>query len=135
MKTNHPTLKASQIILTIATFVSLAAGMCTTVVYAGEADVLDVSIKQSGKNIYSFSVTVRHADEGWDHYADKWDVVAPDGKVLGTRVLHHPHVGEQPFTRSLSGVNIPDTIDTVTIRAHDSVHLYGGETKMVKLPR
>ena len=27
-------------------------------------------------------MTVRHADTGWDHYADKWDVVAPDGAVL-----------------------------------------------------
>jgi hypothetical protein len=104
-------------------------------VLAGEADVVNVSVKQSGKNTFSFSVTVRHADEGWDHYANKWDVVAPDGTVLGTRVLYHPHVDEQPFTRSLSGVNIPDTVDTVTVRAHDSVHLFGGETKMVKLPR
>ena len=104
-------------------------------VYAGEADVVDVSVKQSGKNKYYFNVSVRHADEGWDHYANKWDVVAPDGKVLGTRVLYHPHVEEQPFTRSLSGVNIPDTIDTVTIRAHDSVHEYGGKKVTIEVPR
>ena len=128
-------MKTSQFVLTILTLAVLVTGVHATSVYAGEADVVDVSVKQSGKNTYSFRVTVRHADEGWDHYANKWDVVAPDGTVLGTRVLHHPHVDEQPFTRSLSGVNIPDTVDTVTVRAHDSVHLYGGETKMVKLPR
>ena len=104
-------------------------------VHAGEADVVDVSVKKSGNNNYSFSVTVRHADEGWDHYANKWDVVAPDGTVLGTRVLYHPHVDEQPFTRSLSGVNIPDTVDTVTVRAHDSVHEYGGKTVTIEVPR
>lgn len=111
--------------------VSLAA----TIVCAGEADVVDVKAKKTGENVFYFRVSVHHDDEGWDHYADKWDVVAPDGKVLGSRILHHPHVNEQPFTRSLSGVKIPDTIETVTIRSHDSVHLYGGETKMVELPK
>lgn len=113
----------------------IIAILAANVVYAGEADVVDVSIKQAGKNKYSFSVTISHADEGWDHYADKWDVVTPDGNVLGTRVLFHPHVDEQPFTRSLSAVNIPDTIDTVTIRAHDSVHQYGGKTVTVEVPK
>jgi hypothetical protein len=109
--------------------------LAATAVYAGEADVVDVKTKQTGENIFYFSVTVRHNDEGWDHYANKWEVIAPDGAVLGTRILHHPHVDEQPFTRSLSGVNIPATIDTVTIRAHDSVHQYGGKTVTVEVPR
>ena len=135
MGTNHFFTKALQIILTIITFVIVASVINAISVYADEADVVDVSVKQSGKNKYYFSVSVRHADEGWDHYANKWDVVAPDGKVLGTRVLYHPHVEEQPFTRSLSGVNIPDTIDTVTIRAHDSVHQYGGKTVTIEVPR
>jgi hypothetical protein len=135
MGTNHCFTKASQFVSTIVAFVIVAAGIYTIAVYADEADVVDVIVKQSGKNKYDFSVTVRHADEGWDHYANKWDVAAPDGMVLGTRVLYHPHVDEQPFTRSLSGVNIPDTIDTVTIRAHDSVHPYGGKTVTVKVSR
>jgi hypothetical protein len=105
------------------------------VVYAGEADVVDVEVKRTGENNFFFSVTVLHSDKGWDHYADKWDVVAPAGTVLGTRILHHPHVNEQPFTRSLSGVKIPETMDSVTIRAHDSVHYYGGKTVTVELPR
>ena len=92
----------------IYTIVLIVAILATTTVYAGEADVVDVSVKQTGANIFYFSVSVRHADEGWDHYANKWDVVAPDGTLLETRILHHPHVNEQPFTRSLSGVNIPE---------------------------
>ena len=35
--------------------------LATNTVYAGEADVVDVSVKQTGKNVYSFSVGVRHA--------------------------------------------------------------------------
>ena len=103
-------------------------------VHAGEADVIEVNAKAAKEGVYSFNVTVRHADEGWKHYADKWDVVAPDGSVLGTRTLYHPHVDEQPFTRSLSGVKIPLGVSEVTIRAHDSVHGYGGKTIKFRIP-
>ena len=61
--------------------------------------------------------------------------MAPDGTVLGTRVLLHPHENEQPFTRSLSGVEIPDGINEVLIRAHDNVDGYGATTFRLKLPR
>jgi len=101
---------------------------------AGEADVVDVSAQRTGENTYSFSVTVRHADSGWDHYANRWQVLAPDGTMLGERGLLHPHETEQPFTRSLSGVVIPDGIDEVTIRAGDSIHAFGGAEIILKLP-
>ena len=58
---------------------------------AGEADVVGVKIIKEGTGTYRFDVSVRHGDEGWKHYADGWDVVAPDGVVLGTRELAHPH--------------------------------------------
>lgn len=101
---------------------------------AGEADVMKVDVGCSGETC-RFSVTVAHADEGWDHYADKWEVLDADGTVIGTRELAHPHVDEQPFTRSLGGVEIPAGLDRVTVRAHDSVHGYGGEALAVEIPR
>ncbi len=101
---------------------------------AGEADVVEVKVSGDG-NSWSFDVSVKHADTGWDHYADKWEVVAPDGTVLATRVLAHPHENEQPFTRSLSGVDIPATVTSVIFRAHDSVHGYGGEEMTISLVR
>ena len=55
--------------------------------------------------------------------------------MLGTRVLLHPHDKEQPFTRSLSGVAIPAGTDRVRLRAHDSVHDYGGAEMTVELPQ
>ncbi len=105
------------------------------VVHGGEADVIRVEATKTGAQVYRFDVTVLHKDEGWKHYADKWDVVAPDGEVLGTRTLYHPHVKEQPFTRSLSGVKIPAGIEQVTIRAHDSVHEYGGKVITLERPK
>ncbi|HER34788.1 MAG TPA: hypothetical protein ENO19_04915 [Halothiobacillaceae bacterium] len=104
-------------------------------VQAGEADVVDVDVGRGADGTWRFDVTVRHADEGWDHYADAWEVLAPDGTVLASRTLYHPHVEEQPFTRSLTGVKIPDGVGDVRLRARDSVHAYGGAEIQVKLPR
>jgi hypothetical protein len=106
--------------------------IAATASHAGVADVVDVSVQC--ESTCTFSVTVRHEDSGWEHYADRWEVLAPDGKVIATRVLHHPHVEEQPFTRTLSNVEIPQSIGEVSIRAHDSVHNYGGKEIKVVLP-
>ncbi len=54
--------------------------------------------------------------------------------MLGTSVLYHPHVNEQPFTRGLSNVKIPAGITSVIVRAWDSVHKAGTKTFTVKLP-
>lgn len=102
--------------------------------FAGEADVIDVQVIKSGAGTYKFDVTISHQDTGWEHYANKWDIIDDAEEILGTRILHHPHVNEQPFTRSLSGVEIPPGLKTVKIRAHDSVHGYGGKIVSVKLP-
>jgi hypothetical protein len=101
---------------------------------AGEADVVEVKIEQKAAEIFDIEVTVQHSDEGWNHYADKWEVLDEDGTVLATRVLHHPHVDEQPFTRGLTGVRIVEGVATVSVRVHDSVHGYGGRTVSVDLP-
>jgi hypothetical protein len=109
--------------------------LCPAGLFAGEADVVAVTVEKTAEMTYTFHVTVSHGDSGWQHYANKWDVVTVGGKVLGTRKLHHPHEDEQPFRRSLSGVEISGEMDAVMVRAHDSVHGYGGKTVRVTLPR
>mgnify|MGYP001276652892 CR=1 FL=1 len=68
-------------------------------------------------DVWSVSVTLSHPDTGWGHYADSWQVETDDGTVIATRALVHPHVEEQPFTRSLEHVVIPAGLDHVMIRA------------------
>ena len=101
--------------------------------FAGEVEVVAAKAQAVG-GTFSFSVTLKHGDAGWKHYADKWEVLAPDGMVLGTRVLYHPHVNEQPFTRGLSGVKVPAGIKSVRVRAHDRIHGDGPRLFEVKLP-
>jgi hypothetical protein len=97
------------------------------------ADVLFVRARLQADSTWSFDVTVQHEDTGWEHYADRWEVLSPDGQVLATRVLTHPHVNEQPFTRSQSGIVIPEGITQVRVQAHDLVHGYGGREVVVDL--
>lgn len=89
---------------------------------AGQAWVLDVQVEAQQNGLYGFTATVRHSDEGWSHYADRWEVLAPDGSVLGTRTLYHPHDKNVPFTRSLSNVSVPVGVKQVQVKAHCSVH-------------
>ena len=91
---------------------------------AGGPVVDGAEARRSG-DTWTISVTVSHGDTGWDHYADGWRVESLDGTELGYRKLLHPHVNEQPFTRSLGGVMVPDGSKEVVIRAHDSVHGWG----------
>jgi hypothetical protein len=102
---------------------------------AGCADVIDVEIVANrGDGSFAFHVTVASADEGWDKYADEWEVRSPDGTTLGTRTLLHPHVDEQPFTRSLSGVRLPGETASVVVAARDSVTGYCGAEFEVAVP-
>ncbi len=113
---------------------SIVFAAFTPAAMAGEANVVDVKIHAETGGTYRFDVTVEHADEGWEHYADQWDVVDDAGNVFGSRKLLHPHVNEQPFARSLSGVSLPDGLTHVTIRAHDSVHGFGGREVTLPIP-
>lgn len=101
---------------------------------AGCANVVGVVVTPAGDG-YRFDVTVRSADTGPDKYADLWEVRDEAGAVLGSRELLHHHAGEQPFTRSLDGVAIPEGVRQVTVAARDSIEGFCGDTLSVAVPR
>ena len=115
------------------TLITLFATLTASASLASDVEIVEVEASQSA-GAWRLDVTLRHADSGWDHYADGWEVLAPDGTSLGMRVLAHPHVNEQPFTRSLGGVVIPDGITEVIIRARDNVDGWTAETYPLTLP-
>ena len=114
----------------LAITISLILLLISNLVNAGQAEIIDAKAVRSGDG-WRFTVTIEHADSGWEHYADAWRVITDDGDLLGERTLLHPHEGEQPFTRSLDGVKIPKNVDVVYIEAHDSVH--GWSPQRVKI--
>ena len=106
----------------------------STTAIAGQASIKNARITPLGEQKYRFDVTLKHQDSGWDHYADRWEILSPNGVLLATRTLYHPHVNEQPFTRSLT-VTLPSGTSSVVIQAHDSVHGYAKQTLKVYVPK
>ena len=98
-------------------------------------DVVAVEATSEGGNSWSFSVTLSSPYDSPERYADSWRVVGPDGTVYGERFLTHDHAGEQPFTRSQSGIEIPEDVDTVTVEGRDQVSGWGGATMEFTLTR
>ncbi|MDC9728011.1 MAG: hypothetical protein PSN04_01625 [Methyloprofundus sp.] len=90
-------------------------------VHAGEVSILAAEFLKTNNN-WRVNVTLKHGDTGWDHYANIWQITDVNGNVLASRLLQHPHVNEQPFTRALSGVSIPKGSTKLYIEAHDKVH-------------
>jgi hypothetical protein len=102
---------------------------------ASPAQVLNARASCDAESVCSFSAAVKHPDIGWSHYADRWEVLGPNGAPIATRVLRHPHVHQQPFTRSLEGVEVPADVKVVTIRARCSVDGFGGREAKLELVR
>lgn len=107
---------------------------------SANADVTYVKAVQSDNGSWTFYVTLSHPDTGWEDYLNGWDVVTEDGTILKpnpdspfTRLLLHPHVDEQPFTRSQSSIEIPAGATIVTVRANDLVDGFGGQEVIVDL--
>ena len=106
--------------------------ICLSVLFSVATHAGDVVIKKvelrsnTSGNDWTFHVTLKHGDSGWDHYADAWRIVDDEGKEIAKRVLYHPHEHEQPFTRSLSGVKLAEDA-IIYVEAHDKVHGWNQE--------
>jgi hypothetical protein len=113
---------------------TLLAALCAGPALAEAPQVVDVELQKDVSD-FTVHVTLAHPDTGWDHYADGWEVRDSAGKSLGLRVLHHPHVKEQPFTRSLSGVAIPKGTEAVFIVPRCSVDGWAETATRVAVPQ
>ncbi len=47
------------------------------------AQVTNVVAIQRKTGTWCFDTSVRHHDQGWEHYADRWEVLDLEGNVLG----------------------------------------------------
>lgn len=101
---------------------------------ADAPEILSAKARETAAG-WTVSATIAHPDTGWDHYADGFRVETGDGTVLGMRTLHHPHVEEQPFTRSLGGIAVPAGVDRLLVRARCNVDGWADAAMPVTLPR
>ncbi|MEX2548992.1 MAG: hypothetical protein WD638_02090 [Nitriliruptoraceae bacterium] len=96
-------------------------------------DVVSAELEPSG-DAWRLDATLSSPYDSPERYADAFRAAAPDGTVLGVRELAHDHANEQPFTRSLTGLTIPDAVDQITVEGRDLEHGWGGETVTVDVP-
>ena len=108
------------------TYRTACAFICFALPALADPPTVD-AVKIDGTRV---SVTLSHPDTGWDDYADGWRIEAEDGTVIGTRELLHPHVNEQPFTRSLTVTNLPD--GPLFVRARDNIGGWADEVFAVE---
>jgi len=94
-------------------------------------DIEDVQVEKTDETTADLSVTVSSPYDTPERYADGWRVLDQDDEVLGEHTLMHDHAEEQPFTRTQSGVTIPDGTQELTIEGRDLENGYGGETVTV----
>jgi len=93
--------------------------LMSSMVHASEVEIVSAEAECDKGRYCLFRATLRHADSGWNHYANLWQVMTTDGKLLVKRVLYHPHVNEQPFTRNSARIHVPASIKQVVIMAGD----------------
>jgi hypothetical protein len=90
-------------------------------------DVIDATAERTG-DTWTIAATLSSPYDTPERFADAWRVIGPDSTVFGERILTHDHANEQPFTRSQSGIEIPDGVTLVTIEGRDLENGWGGET-------
>jgi hypothetical protein len=112
---------------------TLAAFIASAGIACADAPVIQSYEVAPDTNGWRFTVTIAHADSGWDDYAQAWRILDEQGNVLGHRSLIHPHEGFPAITRSLSNVKIPQHIKVVQIQTHDTLGGWRPETKRVSL--
>jgi hypothetical protein len=121
----------------IETRTSEATTVAEVTVPTGEQlfpDVIDATAEQTNLG-WTFNATVSSPYDSADRYADAWRIVGPDGTVYGTRELAHDHSSEQPFTRTIQAIEIPDDVQVITIEGRDQDNGWGGGTFELTLIR
>lgn len=99
---------------------------------ADPAEINSVRVVKDG-GLWRFDVTVSHGDTGWDHFSDAWRILDADNNQIAIRELIHPHVDEQPLTRSLSGVQLPEGTTEVGVQVRDTQSGWNPEITRVQI--
>lgn len=119
-----------------------ASGQAEDAEEAGEAeeaeeqrypDVVDAELEPTD-GTWRLSATLSSPYDTPERYADAFRAVAEDGTVLGVRELAHDHANEQPFTRSLTELEIPADVTRITVEGRDRTHGWGGATVELAVP-
>lgn len=119
--------------LSILTALTVSLFSASNLASAGKADVVKVTYHKLSSGNYNFHVSIQHDDSGWDHYANRWEILDLQGNILAVRDLRHPQLDKDTYQKTKNNIEIPEGIRTVQVRAHDIMHGYGGHVMTVEL--
>lgn len=98
-------------------------------------EVIDAQLTRAADGTWTLAATISSPYDTPEQYADAFRALGPDGAELGVRALAHDHAGEQPFTRSLTGLEIAGGISRIEVQGRDLLNGWGGTTVWVDVPR
>lgn len=116
----------------IKEFLTIACCLTALPALADSPKIEAAKAVKSGSG-WRIDVTLSHPDSGWDHYADGWRVLDMSGTEVGIRVLAHPHEHEQPFTRSLRVLSLPQGSTQIQIESRCLVDGWATERFVIDL--
>lgn len=96
--------------------------------------IIAAALTPNSDGTWSMAVTLSSTYDTPERYADGWRVLDEQGNIIGDRPLGHDHQGEQPFTRSTSGIVIPEGTSTLTIEARDQQYGWSPDTFTIEVP-
>lgn len=100
-----------------------------------DAPVIAAADAQLDGGRWTVTVTLKHRDSGWDHFATGLAVLAPDGSRIGSLDLTRPNVGKSRFTARITGLKVPPGTEFVLIRSRCSLVGWAAEPVRVDLPQ
>lgn len=104
----------------------LFAGLMTVPgsVLAGKPQVVWVELNQEARH-WRITGTLSHDDAGDYHFMDRWQVLTPDGDVLGEEAFITPRVQAPERITTLRDIRLPQGTREIRVRVHDTLHGWG----------
>ncbi len=101
----------------------------------GPANVVGAAMSKNIDGSWDIRATVRSKDTGPSSYADRVEILDPEGKLLHTIPVPNHHLNEQPFSVTATNVKLPTDIAHVVIRARMKPGGASGKERTLKFPK
>ncbi len=100
---------------------------------AQKADVIEAKVKKSFGGKYVAYVKIDHKDEGYEHFADRWEIFDQNGKRLTIRIIFSPTTEKETIESYLYGFAVPEGTKKLIFKAHCNKDGWGGKEYVLNL--
>lgn len=101
---------------------------------AKEVEISKVELEPTSAT-WTVHVTLRHDDEGYDHYVNGWRIVDAKKNVLASQEIYHPHNKKKSFTDNKSNITIPKDAKIIFLEAQAKPHGWGKQRVRIDMSK